>query len=83
MNYDKIPILYIKEEEKIDYKNLVNLIKKVKPNVLFVLYYEDDKELSQNIISLKVINQIYDCVSNKCFILNNNQYTVFSLTDFK
>ena len=77
MNYDKIPILYINEEEKIDYKNLINLIKKVKPNVLFVI-----KELLQNIISLKVIKQIYDCESIKCYIMNNNKYTIFSLTNY-
>lgn len=82
MNYDKIPILYINEEEKIDYKNLINLIKKVKPNVLFVIKYEDDKELLQNIISLKVIKQIYDCESIKCYIMNNNKYTIFSLTNY-
>ena len=77
MYYDKIPILYINEEEKIDYKNLINLIKKVKPNVLFVI-----KELLQNIISLKVIKQIYDCESIKCYIMNNNKYTIFSLTNY-
>ena len=76
MNYDKIPILYINEEEKIDYKNLINLIKKVKPNVLFVIKYEDDKEVLQNIISLKVIKRIYDCESIKCYIMNNNKYTI-------